>query len=64
MQRAALDQFLDTGWMNGAEPFYHCRIYRTECCKSGDKYLIFAYSWHAIKISSKGNYYPWRADGT
>lgn len=52
MERAALDQFLDTGWMNGAELFYHGCIYRTECCKSGNKYLAFAYSWRARKISS------------
>lgn len=51
MEQVELEQFLDTGWMNGADLFYNGRIYRTECFGNDERCLAFVYSWHAAKVS-------------
>ncbi|MBQ7243393.1 MAG: hypothetical protein IJS52_04225 [Bacilli bacterium] len=54
MEQTELEQFLDTGWMNGAELFFRGRIYRTErCVDKGRTGLTTVFSWHAKKVSEK-----------
>ena len=54
MEQTELEQFLDTGWMNGADLFFRGRIYRTEwCVDEGGIGSTTVFSWHAKKVSEK-----------
>lgn len=53
MEQVELEQFLDTGWMNGADLFFRDKIYRTECYGNQLECRVFVVSWHAKKVSDK-----------
>jgi len=53
MERAALDQFLDTGWMNGAELFYSGTIYWAEHFGDENGCRAIVYSIPAKKVSQR-----------
>ena len=54
MEQAELEQFLDTGRMNGADLFFRGRIYRTErCVDEAGTGSTTVFSWHAKKVSEK-----------
>ena len=52
MEQNSLEQFLDTGWMNGADLFYKGKIYHTECFGNSKKCTAFVYCWHAEKTTN------------
>lgn len=51
MEQVELEQFLDTGWMNGAELFYEGKIYWTECFGNEKECRAVVYSIPAKKVS-------------
>ena len=54
MKQTELEQFLDTGWMEGADLFFRGKIYRTEWCVDGNgRGSTTVFSWHAKKFPAK-----------